>query len=162
MIAGICGKLELSPRTGKVVGSPQRLTTGAGSDLRASCASGGALAFAKVETRSEVWLLPFDLDRGTSTGVPERMTQGPLWHENPSLAAEWTLCRLCCPISRVESNIWLRELATGKELSVAASPFVQRFPVSNASGANIAFSVYEKDKRGCLCVCTWWSAGEAM
>jgi Tol biopolymer transport system component len=32
-------------------------------------------------------------------------------------------------------------------LTVAASPFVQRFPVSNASGTKVAYSVYEKDKR---------------
>ena len=36
---------------------------------------------------------------------------------------------------------------TGKESSVAGSSFVQRFPVINAPGARIAFSVFEKDKR---------------
>jgi Tol biopolymer transport system component len=41
----------------------------------------------------------------------------------------------------------MRELATGKEFSVASSSFAQRYPVSNASGARIAFSVFEKDKR---------------
>src|SRR5260370_39299074 len=39
------------------------------------------------------------------------------------------------------------ELATGKELSVASSSFVQRYPVINASGARVAFSAFEKDKR---------------
>ena len=34
-----------------------------------------------------------------------------------------------------------------KELILASSPFVQRFPVSNASGGRVAFSVYENDKR---------------
>ena len=41
----------------------------------------------------------------------------------------------------------MRDLATGKESSVAGSSFVQTYPVINASGARIAFSVYEKDKR---------------
>ena len=45
------------------------------------------------------------------------------------------------------TNIWMRELATGKESSVAGSSFTQRYPVINASGARIAFSAYEKDKR---------------
>ena len=45
------------------------------------------------------------------------------------------------------SNIWIRELATGKESSVANSAFVQRYPLINSSGARIAFSVFEKDKR---------------
>jgi Tol biopolymer transport system component len=41
----------------------------------------------------------------------------------------------------------MRDLATGKESSVAGPSFTQRFPVLNASGARIAFSAYEKDKR---------------
>jgi len=41
----------------------------------------------------------------------------------------------------------MRELATGKELSVASSSFLQQYPVISASGARIAFSVFEKDKR---------------
>lgn len=139
-------EIGLSPRTGQVAGSPQRLTTGAGSDLRASCASGGVLAFAKVETRTDIWLLPFDLDRGASTGGPEQLTQGPPWHENPSLAQNGRFVAFVSDQSG-RANIWLRDLGTGKELTVTASPFVQRFPVSNASGANVAFSVYEQDKR---------------
>ena len=139
-------QLELSPQTGKVVGRPQRLTTGAGSDLRASCAIGGTLAFAKVETRTDVWLLPFDLDRGVSTGVPQQITQGPPWHENPSLAWNGRFLAFASDQSG-RANIWLRELETGNEQIVAASPFTQRYPVSSPSGARIAFSVYEKDKR---------------
>lgn len=139
-------EIEVSPQTGKVVGSPQRLTTGAGSDLRASCASDGAVVFAKVESQSDVWVLPFDLDRGMSTGAPERITQGPPWHENPSLAHNGRFLAVVSDQSG-RANIWLRELTTGREMSVASSSFVQRFPVSNASGHNIAFSVYEKDKR---------------
>jgi eukaryotic-like serine/threonine-protein kinase len=138
--------IELSPRTGKVIGNPQRLTTSAGSDLRASCASNGALAFAKVETRRDIWLLPFDLDRGASTGTPERMTHGPRSHDNPSLARNGNFVAFASDRSGL-GNIWLRVLATGKELSVSPSPFVQRFPVSNPSGAHIAFSVYEKGNR---------------
>ena len=44
-------------------------------------------------------------------------------------------------------NIWLRELATGKESHVASSKFVQRFPAIDASGSRIAFSSYENGKR---------------
>ena len=139
-------EIELSPRTGKVVGSPQRLTTGAGSDLRASCASSGVLVFAKVETRTDVWLLPFDLDGGTSAGSPERITQGPPSYDNPSLARDGHFIAFASDRSG-RGNIWVRGLATGKELSVAASPFAQRYPVMNASGAKIAFSVFEKEQR---------------
>ena len=40
-----------------------------------------------------------------------------------------------------------RQLETGKESFVAASPFAQNYAVSNAAGTRIAYGVYEKDKR---------------
>lgn len=138
-------ELEVSPRTLAVVGGPERLTTGAGSDLRASCA-GGALAFARGESRSDLWLLPFDLGRGTPTGAPERVTQGASWHDNPSLARNGRFLAFVSDRSG-RPSIWLRDLRTKKERSVAASPFVQRFPVSSPSGTRVAYSAYEKDER---------------
>src|SRR5260370_40090578 len=64
-----------------------------------------------------------------------------------SIAFEQWALRSVCFQSVGRLNIWMRDLATGKESSVSSSSFVQRYPVSNASGARIAFSVYEKDKR---------------
>jgi Tol biopolymer transport system component len=138
-------EIAVSTRTGKVTGEPQRLTIGAGNDLRASCASGGALTFAKIDARSDVWLLPVELNHGRSAGAPQRMARGQPWHENPSLAQNGQVAFASDQSGRM--NVWIRELATGKELSVAASPFVQRYPVSSASGGRIAFSAYEHDKR---------------
>jgi Tol biopolymer transport system component/DNA-binding winged helix-turn-helix (wHTH) protein len=139
-------EIELSPRSGTVVGSPQRLTTGAGSDSSAGCASGDAVAFSTVETRQDIWLLPFDLDGGTPAGPPEGIGQGPLWHDSSSLARDGRFIAFASDRSG-RGNIWIREIETGKELPVAASPFVQAYAVSNASGGKIAFSVFEKDKR---------------
>ena len=139
-------QVEVSPRTGKVAGAPQRLTTGAGSDVRASCTPDGELVFAKVETRRDVWLLPFDLNLGSPTGAPERITHGLPSHDNPSLARNGQFAAFVSDRSG-RGNIWRRDLVTGKDLSVAPSSFVQRFPVSNASGDSVAFSVYEQDKR---------------
>jgi len=139
-------EIGASPRTGKVSGVLKRLTTGTGNEVDPSCASGGALAFTSLETRRDIWSLPFDLDRGRSKGALERITQGPPRRENPSLSNNGRYVAFASDQSG-RPNIWMRELATGKELSVASSLFVQRYPVSNASGTRIAFSVYEKDKR---------------
>ena len=154
-------EIELSPRTGKVVGSPQRLTTGAGSDLRASCASGGALAFAKVETRSDIWFLPFDLDRGTSTGSPERITQGPPWHDNPSLARNGGFIAFASDRSG-RGNIWLRELVTVKEQTVAASPFAQRYPSERCLRRQGCVFCLREGQKSCVCVRAGWSAREGL
>ena len=139
-------EIGISPPTGKVSGAIGRLTAGAGNEVDPSCASGGVLTFTNLENRRDVWSLPFDLDRGTPKGALERITQGSAWREHASLSSNGRYVAFTSDQSG-QRNIWMRELATGKEFSVASSSFVQRFPVSNASGARIAFSVYEKDKR---------------
>jgi len=139
-------EIVVSSRRGSVVGLPQRLTTGAGTDLHASCASGGVRAFAKVEARTDLWLLPFDLTRGTAAGVPERITEGPSWHENPSLTPDGRFVAFTSDQSG-RGNVWMRDLGTGSEMAVSASPLVQRFPVSNAAGDRVAFSTYENAQR---------------
>jgi Tol biopolymer transport system component len=119
---------------------------GAGNETDVSCAPGGALAFTSLETRRDLWSLPLDLDRGTSKGGLERITQGPAMRERASLSNNGRYVAFASDQSG-RSNIWMRDLATGKESSVANSSFVQRYPLINASGARIAFSVFERDQR---------------
>jgi len=139
-------EIGISPRTGRVSGLPQRLTTGAGNEVDPSCASSGALTFTNFETRKDVWSLPFDLDHGTSKGPLERITQGPAGRQDPSLSQNGRYVAFASDQAG-QLNIWIRDLSTGKESSVAGSSFRQRFPEIDPSGSRIAFSVYEKDKR---------------
>lgn len=136
----------ISPRTGKVSGVFRRLTAGAGYEVEPSCASGDALAFANKEMFADVWSLPFDLDRGRPKGVLERITQGPPWREHASLSSDGRYVAFASNQSG-PFNIWLRDLETGKETHLASSSYAQRFPIFNASGSRIAFSVFEHDSR---------------
>jgi len=139
-------EIGLSPETGKVSGAPRRLTTGAGNELEPACASGDAFTFTNVQRVGDVWSLPLDLDRGKPVGTLERITQGQASRENPSLSADGRYVAFASDQSG-HLNIWLRELATGKETQVARSQLVQRYPIINASGSRIAFSEYENGKR---------------
>jgi eukaryotic-like serine/threonine-protein kinase len=137
-------EISISPRTGKVSGAPKRLTTGAGNEVQVSCGPGGALALANVETRTDVWSLPFDLDRGTPRGPLEQITQGPAYREYPSFSNDGGYVAFASDQSGIP-NIWMRDLLKDKESSVAPSPWPERFPVMNASGTRVAYSVYKKD-----------------
>ena len=136
----------ISAETGKVSGVFKRLTAGAGNEVEPSCASGDAFTFTNVEMRSDIWLMPFDLDRGRSAGAPERITQGSARREHASLSGDGRYVAFASDQSG-RLDVWLRELATGKESHVASSRFVQRFPVINDSGSRVAFSSYENGKR---------------
>ena len=140
-------EIGISPGTAKVTGRLRRLTTGAGNDTDPSCASGGALAFTNGETRSDVWMLPLDLDRGTILGALERVTTGPANREHASLSSDGRVVAFASTQASPRMNVWMRDLQTGKESSVASSPFELRFPVAGPSGARIAFSAYEKAGR---------------
>ncbi len=144
--AGDLWEAGISPRTGKFNGVFQRLTAGSGNEVDPSCATGGAVAFTNVEVGRDIWSLPLDLDRGTPQGTLERMTQGPAWREHASLSSDGRFVAFASAQSGL-TNIWLRELASGKETLVSRSPFVQRFPVIRRSGGRIAFSSYENGKR---------------
>jgi len=140
-------EIGVSPRTGRVNSTLQRLTIGSGHDVNPSCASGGALAFTNQETTSDVWLLPIDRERGTPKGALERVTQGPAFRSYPSLSNNGRYVAFSSDQSGGSPNIWIRDLVTRKESNVSSSSFAEAYPVANASGTRVAYSVYEKNKR---------------
>lgn len=141
-------EIGMSPRTGKVNGEPKTLTTGTLREGRPSCTKEGAVAFMGVETTRDVWLLDFDLDRGAprSGGALERVTTGPSSREYASIAKGGGLLAFASDQSG-RSNIWIRNFSTGQEAPLASSSLEQHYPVSNASGSRIAYSVFEKNSR---------------
>ena len=48
------------------------------------------LAFTNRESRSHIWLLPFDLNRGKPAGASERITDGPAGSRIPIPGEECT------------------------------------------------------------------------
>jgi Tol biopolymer transport system component len=140
-------EIGMSARTGKVNGAPTRLTTGAAHEADPSCLSAGTLTFTAGESTTDIWSLPLDSHRGTAGGVPERVTPGgPPFRQYPSLSGNGRYVAFSSNQSGT-NNIWLRDLASGKESIVSGSSYLQNYPVSNAAGTRIAYGVYEKDKR---------------
>jgi Tol biopolymer transport system component/DNA-binding winged helix-turn-helix (wHTH) protein len=172
-------EIGLSSRTGKVTGEAERKTTGTLRELYPSCSHEGTLAFAGVATSRNVWSLAFDLDRGmpTSTGMLERVTMGPSLREYASITNDGHFLAFASSQSN-RTNIWLRDLRSGKESPVASLSLDQHYPVSSPTGDRIAFSVFEKDRRsvyvaspggpaekvceGCLRATDWSSDGKRL
>ncbi len=140
-------EIGISPETGKTFGVPKRLTVGAGNEVELSCASGNALTFTNAESVTDIWALPFDLNGGRAKGPLERIVQGPANRHHVSLSADGRYAAFGSDQTG-RSNIWIRDLASGKEWVATNSAFYERFPVMNSSGSRIAFSTYEEnDKR---------------
>ncbi len=138
--------LGMPPRAERTDGTLRRLTTGVGDEFHASCAPSGEFAFTNLQIRTDVWALPFDLNRREPKGTLERITQGPAHRGYASLSNNGRYVAFSSD-QWGQVNIWLRDLVTGKESSVASSSFLELYPVVNASGTRVAYSVFEKDKR---------------
>jgi Tol biopolymer transport system component/DNA-binding winged helix-turn-helix (wHTH) protein len=151
----------ISVDTGKVGGVLRRLTVGAEHDLEPSSATGDQLAFTHLEIRRDIWLLSFDLNRGKSKGALQRVTEDPARREHASLSSNGRYVAFASAQSG-RFNVWLRDLPTGKESDVVSSAFVQRFPVINASGSRIAFSVYEGNGKRAVYLFTQGGAPEKL
>ena len=126
----------------RVSGLFKNVTKGAGNESDPSCPVGNTVTFTNSEVRRDVWLLPFDLNLGKPTSELARITESPAYREYSALSGNGKSAAFCSSQSG-RLNVWVRELATGKELHVAESSSIQRFPLLNKSGGRIAFSVYE-------------------
>jgi Tol biopolymer transport system component len=99
-----------------------------------------------VDTKTDVWWLAFDPNRGTAKGTLERVTTGSSSREHASLARNGRFLSFASNQSG-RTNVWVRDLGTGEELPVASSSLEQHYPILNAAGDKVAFSIFEKDNR---------------
>lgn len=139
-------QMTVSPRTGKLGRAISRVTAGAANESEASCAAGDVVAFASPDRRTNLWLLPADLNRGITAGALTRLSEGPARREYPSLSNNGRQIAFASAQSGL-MDIWTRDLETGSEAHLPSSPFVRRFPVISRSGQNVAFSSYENGAR---------------
>ena len=103
--------IYVSPRSGRVSGSPQRITTGSGEHRFASAANDGRLAFADMKENRDIWILPTDTNRGEATGKIRRATSNAAMNDNPSLSADGT--KLAFRSNRSGAiNVWMKNLTT--------------------------------------------------
>jgi eukaryotic-like serine/threonine-protein kinase len=135
----------IEPATGRINGRPTRLTTGEGNEWDPSCSSGDVIAFTSANPRNNIWAAPTDLNKGKALGKLQRLTDDNYVREGISLSRDGQTVVFSSNQSGT-MNIWVRR-ADGQEVHLAPSSFIQRFPVTTASGNKIAYSSFETDRR---------------
>ena len=135
-------EVAVSVPSGLAGGSVARLTTSASTETYAACSPGGSVAFTDLESRDDVWLLSADPDRS----APQRITREPAEREYAALSKTGQHAAFSSNQSG-SLNIWVKNLATGRESIVAGSPDIQRFPILDAAGVRVAYSSYEAQTR---------------
>jgi Tol biopolymer transport system component len=132
--------------SGMVSGSVTRLTTSGSQEAHATCTPSGNIAFTDLEFRDDVWLVATSPDRGTASDALQRITREPADREHAALSGDAQHVTFASNQSGW-LNIWIKNLITGRESIVGSSPVAQRFPILDATGARVAYSSVEPQKR---------------
>jgi serine/threonine protein kinase len=143
-------QLPVSPKTWKVIGPPERLTSGTSIEAAPTVASVSErgehavrLAFASLVSTLNVYELPVDANRGTLlASEPQRLTSSG-YDAQSSLSADGR--RLAFVSTRSGSqDIWLKDLETGKETAVTSTTSVDEFgPEISPDGSKVGYQVVE-------------------
>ena len=107
-------RLPVSPDSGRVAGSPTRLTFGSALERAASVSALGHIAFTSLVENVDVWRVPLDPGTGMANGLPERVTDDAARDRAMNVSANGR--KLAFVSSRTgRDEVWLKDLATGAE-----------------------------------------------
>ena len=130
-------RIRLSPEEGRLLGEPQKLTTGVG-EQGASAAQDGRIAFMNVSNNWDIWSLPVDANRAEVSGDPERIVSGLSTDRYPSVSADGR--KLVYTSDRAGNNdIWLRDLETNEDTQVTVGPGSEFRGVISPDGTKVVF-----------------------
>jgi Tol biopolymer transport system component len=134
-------KVSISPTTWKVVGQPQRLTSGTGLELYSSASDRGLLALSSLTRNHDIWSLPVDADRAKVTGGIERLTSDSADDISPSISADGK--KLSFESLRTGKRlVWTKDLETGREVMHPDEVPPEALPKIAPDGSSVAYSMF--------------------
>ena len=137
-------QIQISPADGKLVGEPQRLTSGTGEE-DPSATRDGRVAFVNPDLNWDIWSLSIDANRAEVLGDPERVVSGLSHDLHPSISSDG---RKLTYVSDRAGNfdVWLRDLTTGEDTPMTIGPEREGRATISPDGSMISFVRREQDK----------------
>ena len=135
-------KIPLSPATWQVKSFPQRVTFGTGQETQPAVAADGRLVFSTLVSNMDLWSLPIQANQGRIIGQAQRLTFDATRDYCPSVSADGkTLVFLS---ERLENtDIKKKDLESGRETVLTATPFSEQYPVITDDGTKVAYVIDE-------------------
>ena len=138
-------RVPISPETGQIRGSAQRLTFGAGLEVQPSVGAGRRLAFASLISNIDIWSLPVAASQAKVLGGVQRLSAETALENKPDVSADGK--KLAFASNRSGNfDIWLKDLKDGKEIRLTVTPSDETWPVMSANGLRVAYGVVEDQK----------------
>ena len=137
-------QVRISPSDARLVGEPQRLTSGTGEE-DPSASQGGRIAFVNPARDWDIWSLPLDANRAEVRGEPKRVVSGLSDEVYPSISSDGQ--RLSYVSDRAGNfDIWLHDLETGEDTPITIAPEREHRGTIPPDGSMISFVRREQDK----------------
>jgi eukaryotic-like serine/threonine-protein kinase len=133
-------KVPLSPETWQVSGLPQRVTFVTGEEAQPSIAADGRLVFSDLISNVDIWSLPIQANQGRVTGEAQRLTQDAARDYCPSVSADGKTLVFLSERSK-NTDIWKKDMESGKETALSATPFSEGYPVISDDGTKVAYII---------------------
>jgi hypothetical protein len=130
-------RIALDARTFQPSGSAVQLTFGTSRETGPSLSADGKLAFVARDTIADYWSLPVDANRGLVTGARTQIMNNSA---SDGLAlSEDGRTLLFCSRRGGNSDIWSRDLTTGKEMSLVVSPAEEHVVAASADASTFVY-----------------------
>ena len=93
----------------------------------------------------DIWILPIDSDRATSTGELARVTSDPAIDQRPSLSEDGR--KIAWETNRGgEFDVWVKDLVSGKEKAITSGPLREHMPAMSPDGSRLVYDAHDDEK----------------
>ena len=132
--------VAVDPASGRLEADAVRLTNGTTRDLSASVAQDGRMVFAALHSLRTTFALPLDANAAKAAGPFRLIRDDRIDTGRTSVSEDGRVMVL----PRYELNaggLWVRDLGTGQERQLAATPRTPLNPVMSADGDWVAYTI---------------------
>ncbi len=135
-------RIGIQSGTGRITGTAERLTFGAGIESNPAVGAAGTIAFTALTQNVDLWSLPLDAELGKVRGEMQRLTDNAAPDIYPWLSPDGQALAFVS-LRSGSGNIWIKDLRTGKEsnLLINRSAHFARF-----DGSRLVYTV-EADQK---------------
>ena len=132
-------RAPIDPRTFRLTGAAEQLTFGTSSELSPTMSDDGKLVFAAVGIIDDYWTLPVDANRATVTGSRTQFMKNSASNRH-RLSRDGTTM-LFNSRRAGNSDIWRRDLITGRETPLLMSLAEEHLLEASADASTFVYSV---------------------
>ncbi len=132
-------RIPLDARTFQPSGAAEQLTFGTAYEFSPTLSSDGKLVFEVQDVIADYWSLPVDANRGLVTGERTQIMNNSA--SDGQALSEDGRTLLFCSRRAGNSDIWSRDLATGRETSVVGSPAAEHVQAASADASTFVYFV---------------------